>query len=90
MHDEGFCAEDEEMYEAQLPLGQEEVKQLYSHTSWQSPQDDPFAAEVTFLLLSLPFAYIHCSRVQGIFRRDTFPKWQAAPMQEIQCICAPL
>ena len=38
------------MYEAQMPLGQEEVKQLYSHTTWQSPQDDPFAAEVIFQL----------------------------------------
>ena len=34
------------MYEAELPLDNEEVKALYSHTAWESPQDDPFAAEV--------------------------------------------
>ncbi len=40
------CAEDEDMYEPHIPLGEEEVKVMYSHTSWQSPQDDSFAAEV--------------------------------------------
>ncbi len=40
------------MYEAHGPLDNEEVKALYSHTTWQSPQDDPFAAEVTHLLLA--------------------------------------
>ena len=42
------------MYEAHGPLDNEEVKALYSHTAWQSPQDDPFAAEVMHLLL-FPF-----------------------------------
>ncbi len=41
------------MYEAPGPLDNEEVKALYSHTAWQSPQDDPFAAEVIHLLHAL-------------------------------------
>ena len=40
------------MYEAHGPVDNEEVKALYSHTTWQSPQDDPFAAEVMHLLLA--------------------------------------
>ena len=39
------------MYEAAGPLDNEEVKALYSHTAWQPPQDDGFAAEVDHLLL---------------------------------------
>lgn len=62
------CAEDEEMYEAELPLDNEEVKALYSHTAWESPQDDPFAAEVIRPLLSpfLPRDGVHS-------RSSTFP-----------------
>ncbi len=40
------------MYEAAGPLDNEEVKALYSHTAWQAPQDDAFAAEVNHLLLT--------------------------------------
>ncbi len=43
-------AEDEDMYEADLPLSEEDVLERYAHTNWEAPHDDHIMAEVGYML----------------------------------------